>query len=45
MGLSVQFFDMETIVDFQIELVELFMRQKYEDCLSANNLLEMYKIY
>ena len=45
MGLSVQFSEMETI-DFQIELQEIFMQQKYEMIVfSSNNLLEMYKIY
>ena len=45
-GLSVQFSEMETLIDFQIELLEIFMQQKYEIIVfSSNNLLEMYKIY
>ena len=46
MGLSVQFSEMETLVDFQTELPEIFMQQNYEVIVfSSNNLLEMYKIY
>ena len=46
MGSSVQFSEMETLIDFQIELQEIFMQQKYEMIVfSSNNLLEMYKIY
>ena len=45
MGLSAQFSEMEILVDFQIELQEIFMQQKYEAIVfSSNNLLEMYKI-
>ncbi len=45
MGSSVQFSEMETLIDFQIELQEIFMQQKYEMIVfSSNNLLEMYKI-
>ena len=46
MGLSVQFTEVMIVVDFQIELQEIFMQQKYEMIVfSSNNLLEMYKIY
>ena len=30
MGLGVQFSEMETLVDFQTESLEIFMQQKYE---------------
>ena len=46
MGLGVQFSEIKTLTDFQIELPEIFMPQKYEIIVfSSNNLLEMYKIY
>ena len=45
MGINVRFSEMETLIDFQIELQEIFMQQKYEMIVfSSNNLLEMYKI-
>ena len=45
MDSSVQFSEMETLVDFQTELLEIFMQQKCEVIgFSSNNLLEMYKI-
>jgi len=45
MGLSAQFSEMETLVDFQTELLEIFMQQNYEGIVfSSNNLSEMYKI-
>ena len=37
---------METLIDSQIELLEIFMQQNYEVIVfSSDNLLEMYKIY
>ena len=37
---------METLIDCQIELLEIFMQQNYEVIVfSSDNLLEMYKIY
>ncbi len=46
MGSSVQFSEMETLIDCQIELLEIFMQQNYEVIVfSSDNLLEMYKIY
>mgnify|MGYP001200614757 FL=1 len=46
MGINVQFSEMETLIDCQIELLEIFMQQNYEVIMfSSNNLLEMYKIY
>ena len=46
MDSSVQFSEMGTLVDFQTELLEISMQQKYEKVVFAsNNLLEMYKIY
>ena len=45
MDLSVQFSEMETLVDFQTELLEIFMQQNYEVIVfSSNNLSEMYNI-
>ena len=46
MDLSVQFSEMETLVDFQTELLEIFTQPNYEVIVfSCNNLLEMYKVY
>ena len=46
MGLSVQFSEIQILVDFQTELPEIFMQQNYEVIVFlSNNLLEMYKIY
>ena len=45
MDLSAQFSETETLIDFRIELQEIFMQQKYETIVfSSNNLLETYKI-
>ena len=45
MGLSVQFSEIKTLIDYQTELPEIFMQQNYEVIVfSSNNLLETYKI-
>ena len=42
MGINVQFFEMEILIDCQIELLEIFMQQNYEVIVfSSNNLLEI----
>ena len=42
MGINVQFSEMETLIDSQIELLEIFMQQNYEVIVfSSNNLLEI----
>jgi hypothetical protein len=46
MGSSVQFFEIKTLIDFQTELLEIFMQQKYEIIIFlSNNLLGTHKIY
>ena len=42
MALSVQFFDMETIADFQTELLELFMQQDHDEMNSLTLELTFY---